>query len=258
MKKLLLIGVTALLLFSISAAVSWYLRQSKLAAGEPEGGAEDSPAAHSDSLAKTRSRASGSTALAEEPAKRVAVKPPSTEGVVEAVQLATSLRDRQASLRERENQLAMRQKQLELVYKDIRGERSAIDELRKQISDELKALKEQMGVVEQQHTELDQERQKVSQEMTDWQKNKVELEGAEWKNIDKMAKLYGSMPPENAAQILKRLADTGRMDTAVKLLGQMQERQAAKVLAELPEPDLAAQLLEKLRGLKRPAPTPKP
>ena len=46
--------------------------------------------------------------------------------------------------------------------------------------------------------------------------------------------------------------------TAVKLLGQMQERQAAKVLAELPEPDLAATLLEKLRGLKRPTPTVKP
>jgi flagellar motility protein MotE (MotC chaperone) len=38
------------------------------------------------------------------------------------------------------------------------------------------------------------------------------------------------------------------------VLSQMKERQAARVLAEMPDPALAAQLLDKMRTLKRPAP----
>ncbi len=190
MKKLLLFGLTALLLFSISATASWYLRHAKMAAGEQEAGVEEKSGSAAEFLVRNRAATAGHPPLPEEPAKRVAVRPSQTDGVAEAVQLATNLRERQATLREKEIQLAARQKQLDLVYKDIRGERTALDELRKQVNDELKALKEQLAGMEQQHADLEQERQKVSREMTDWQKNKVELEGAEWKNIDKMAKLY--------------------------------------------------------------------
>ena len=70
-----------------------------------------------------------------------------------------------------------------------------------------------------------------------------------------LARVYNVFNPEqlaSGASILQSLADTGKMDTAVKLLGLMQERQAAKVLAELNDTKLAAQLLEKLKTLRKP------
>ena len=58
-------------------------------------------------------------------------------------------------------------------------------------------------------------------------------------------------------RFVQQMADGGKMETAVKLLGLMKERQAAKVLAELSTASaegagLAAQLLEKMKGFKRP------
>jgi flagellar motility protein MotE (MotC chaperone) len=44
------------------------------------------------------------------------------------------------------------------------------------------------------------------------------------------------------------------METAVKVLSQMKEAKAAKVLAEMSDPALAAQMVEKLRGVKRNTP----
>jgi hypothetical protein len=38
------------------------------------------------------------------------------------------------------------------------------------------------------------------------------------------------------------------------MLAQMKERRAAAVLAEMNDPPLSAQLLEKMRGLRRPTP----
>ena len=52
------------------------------------------------------------------------------------------------------------------------------------------------------------------------------------------------------------VADMGKLDTAARLLAQMKERQAAKVLAEITEPALAAQLLEKMRSMRRASANP--
>jgi flagellar motility protein MotE (MotC chaperone) len=140
-----------------------------------------------------------------------------------------------------------------LIYQDIRGERGAIDELRKQVSDELKAVDDKMAVVERRLTESEQKRQETAGRLTEMQKNLIEIEGIEQTNVKKMAEMYDSMDPESAAKILRQMADNKNIETAVKLLGQMKERQAAKVLAAIPDAGLAAQLLDRLKGMKRPS-----
>src|SRR5207237_6579057 len=115
-----------------------------------------------------------------------------------------------------------------------------------------------MGDVERERAKGEEKRQETDKKVAEMQKNLFELEGVERENIRKMAETFDTMAPESAAKILQSMADTANMDTAVKVLGQMRERQAAKVLAELsgstPEgAALAAQLLEKLKGFKRPS-----
>jgi flagellar motility protein MotE (MotC chaperone) len=85
-----------------------------------------------------------------------------------------------------------------------------------------------------------------------------DYDSQEKERIKQVASMYDSMEPASAAKILQTLSDSGNLDTAVKILASMRERQAARVLAELGDPTLAAQLVDKLRGLKKPAePTPK-
>jgi flagellar motility protein MotE (MotC chaperone) len=267
MKKLLVPSLIALLMFGISGAASWKWRQAKSGATESgnhdepsaasvesaEGERQDSPTDESKSPRNSKesmSQFETKSAASEDSLPRVAVRPAYTPGIEETVQLASSLRDRAATVRERETQLVARQKQLELVYEDIRSERAAMDELRKQIGDELKAAEEQMTEVEHQRAELELKQQTMEGRVT-------EMDGREKDNIKRMGGVYDNMAPESAAKILQQMADSGTMDTAVKLLAVMKERQAAKVLAEMADPSLAAQLSERLKGLKRPTAQPK-
>ncbi len=247
MKKLVVLVLVAGVLFGLSAGGSWMWRHHSKPHEEEEAGHESLIATKPENMGKSKDGPVAGYAAAPQ---RSAVRPPYTAGADEAVQLASNLRERLAAVKERETQLAARQKQLQLIYNDIRSERSAVDELRKQVGEELKAVKEKMDAAERKKVEIEQQKQELTDKGTQMQKSVMEIEENERRNIDKMAKMYQGMEPESAARVLQQMADTGKMETAVKVLGQMQERQAAKVLSVLPEA-LAAQLLEKMKNLKR-------
>jgi flagellar motility protein MotE (MotC chaperone) len=252
MKKLLAIGLVTFLLFGASAGVSWYLKEHNPlnVSAQP---AQDAASQSSDHRFVLPIQGDDSNQPGGSGQRSVA-RPSYSAGAEEAVQLATSLRERLASVREKENQLALRQKNLELVYEDISGERSAIDDLRKQVGEELVALEEKMVGVEKRYSETVQQRDETSSRLAQMKKDVTQLEGVEQVNFTKMANTCDSMEPESAARILEQLANSAKMDTAVKLLAQMKERQAAKVLAALPaDSGLAAQLLDKLRSYRKPA-----
>jgi flagellar motility protein MotE (MotC chaperone) len=254
MKKFMMLGMTALVLFSLSAGASWFLQKARLAAAtEPtmadstERAAErQTPRHHSWDMEEDRDAFMPTESHGN-------MRPPYTPAANEAVQLANSLRTRLAAVREREALLLGRQKQLELVFNDIKSERASIDEMRKQVAEEMKAVERQLLNLEKKRAELDDKQQEVNTHVKEMEKNVVQLDGMEQGNLKKIADMYDSMAPESAGKILKQLAESGKMDTAVKLLGLMKERQAAKVLADLEDPALAAQLLEKMKDVKRPA-----
>jgi flagellar motility protein MotE (MotC chaperone) len=251
MKRYLLYGLTATMLFAASATVSLWMQQQQL---RPKGDAEASHTAKA-ATKETGGKAAKETAKADAGEElRPVVRPSGPPNAEDTVRLANSLRDRMKAVREREEQVNSRQKQLELIYQDIRTERNVLDELRKQVADEMKVLNDRSLSIDRKVGDLDQQRQAATKSLADVQKRQIDLDGNERKNIDKMATMYDSMPPESAARILQQMADNGKLDTAVKLLSQMKERQAAKVLAELSDASLAAQLLEKMRGIKRPTP----
>ncbi len=115
----------------------------------------------------------------------------------------------------------------------------------------MKLLGKKMVEVEGRFAQLDRDREANKKKIEEAQKRVIDIAQSEDKNLLKMAAVYDAMPPENAAKIMQQLADTGKMETAVKLLSQMKETKAAKVLAEMSDPALAAQMTEKVRGVKR-------
>jgi flagellar motility protein MotE (MotC chaperone) len=252
MKKLLAIGITSLVLFVLSASASYFWQQKVRSRTEHDNdGTPASGVASGPREDHTQGAKATPLAASHDDAPRTAVRPMYNAGAEEIARMTNELRTRLAAVREREEQLTARKKMIELIQEDIRGERTALDELRTQIKSELEALNEAMEGVEKQRGSLDEERQKISKSTQEMEARIVQLQKEEQDNLKKMSGMYNSMSPEVAAKILQNLADTGKMDTAVKVLGQMQERQAAKVLAELTDAGLAAQLVEKLKSLRR-------
>jgi flagellar motility protein MotE (MotC chaperone) len=253
MKNLLIVGVTSLVLFAVSASASYFWQAKQKSEHAPEK-VEKIDLGHRETAkhAAPSAPTPAPAAAHEDNAPRAAVRPTYNAGTEEIARMTSELRTRLAAVREREEQLAARKKQIELIQEDIRGERSTLDELRTQVKSELDALNEAIQGVEKQRSNLDEERQKIGKTTQQMENRLLHLQKEEHDNLKKMSGMYNSMAPESAARILQNLADTGKMETAVKVLSLMQERQAAKVLAELTDAGLAAQLVEKLKGLRKP------
>lgn len=247
MRKLLVFGGAALLLFAISAGISWYLHGLKQNA-ETEAAHETSPT--------TRPQPGARDTTTQAPPMRPSARPTYNPEADTAVQLAAKLREQEESLRRRELQFSIRQKQLEIIYGDIRNERGGLDLLRKQVDEEAKALNAKAAELDRKALEMQQQRLQTAKETGELKRTMTEFESVESDRIKQMAAIYDTMAPENAAKILQNLIDANSSDIAVKIMASMKERQAARVLAEFRDPTTAAQLLEKLKGLKRPTVVP--
>lgn len=221
MKYALQIGLLAAMLFSVSAGLSIWLNRSPTDTAHTQTGEE-----------KAAKKATGKEAERPEkdPAEpKTPPRPEPTPGAGSDAAAAAAVRDREARLEKRAAQI-------DLILRDLQAAREAHDALLRQVTAELKQAAGRVNEVEAKAADLE--------------KKKVDLDAAEKKNLERMAGLYDAMAPETAGPILKQMADSGRMDTAVKVLALMKERQAARVLEALGDTMLAAQLLDRMRGLK--------
>jgi flagellar motility protein MotE (MotC chaperone) len=241
MRNLVVIGVIAALFFGLSAGVSLYLQGLKSTSPEKPGEAAALPAFPTAATAPAPT------------ASKTPIRPPFVPEAEAMAQAAARQRDKEEALKKREQQLAVKQKYLEMIFQDIKSEQTGVDELRKQLSAELEAAAKKVADVEKKSKELQQERQETKKKVDDATKTLTEYDGLETDRIKQVAGMYDTMAPESAAKILQTLAEGGNLETAIKILSHMKERQAAKILAEIRDPVLAAQMLERLKGLKKPS-----
>ncbi len=237
MKSTIQMAVIALVLFSASAGMSLWLNQSGKATETPTTAADGKAGKSDDKHTgdKHGTEKSGDKHAADKHApdksiEKTAHKSESTPVADPSVVLA---------LREREARIERRQAQMDLVLRDLQTQREAHDALAKLVAAEVKTAAAKAS--------------DNSVKLVELEKKQADLDAIEQKNIEKMAAMYDTMAPESAARIIQQLADSGKLELAVKILGRMKERQAARVLAEIPDTTLAAQMLDKLRLLKRPA-----
>ncbi|MCS7203119.1 MAG: hypothetical protein NZ809_01520 [Thermodesulfovibrio sp.] len=106
----------------------------------------------------------------------------------------------------------------------------------------LKILKED---IEKRTEELKKLKEEVDLKIKEQQAIKEQLEKAKQENYQKLAKIYESMPPEEAALRIERLDE----ETAVLLLLAIKPRQAGKILANM-NPEKAASLSKKIVSIK--------
>ncbi|GBD35372.1 hypothetical protein HRbin36_00484 [bacterium HR36] len=255
MKRLLLYIAVPAILFAASAGVSWWWQRQREPLGSSTPGQRSETASASNEASAETQETASADASSSSSAERVAVRLSHPHQIEAAVQLMTALEKRREELRRQEETLAQRQKNLELLYNDIRGERSALDALRKQIQEEMRLLEAQAQQLEQKQQELQRHKEEVAERLKDYESSLRQFEDTERKNLETLAERVGNMAPESAAKLFEHMANSGNMDTAVKLFSLVKETRAAKILEQMP-PDLATQLIERVKLLKRPTSKP--
>jgi flagellar motility protein MotE (MotC chaperone) len=223
MKNFLILGLLAGLLFSVSAALSLWLNQSKTTPTDAD---------------KDKEKVASKAAKTGEPKEAE----PKALPKVDSPPPPGPERDRLTSRSEQER-LKLRAEQLEMVVRDLQAQQEATDKARRDVAAELKKIPAEVG--------------RLDALAADLKKQQVEFEASERKNIEKIAAMYDAMTPEAAAPTLKQMADSGKIDMAAKILALMKERNAARVLEAMNDPMLALQVLERMKNF-RPTPAPAP
>lgn len=229
MKNLLILGAVALLLFSLSAALSLWLNQSRQ---------EAEKAAQAEKDAKEAKAAPKPPAPPAEGPKE-AEKP----GIPKLPPPAPNTPD--AGPGDQEERLKRKALQLSLVLADVQSQREATDALIRQVST---ALRDAAKAPAPDPTEA--ERRRIEEE----------ARRIERVNLLKLAAVYDAMTPEGAAPIFKQFAEsgTGKLEQAAQILVLMQQRKAAQLLEALNDASLAAQLTDKVRQLRAQGVIPPP
>ncbi len=243
MKNYLILGLASLLLFSVAAGLSVWLQQSKAQVAEDKEKDKDKDA--KKGLKDDKEKPAKAETPKDKSADPIKASPTDPLGVAADQKLEGQ------ALKNREARLEKRQAQVELILQDIRTQRDEVDKTGKQVANEMKLLVARAADVDAQA----QPDPTTAKKPIFAEPRPPQADPGEKKNIERLAVMYEAMPPETAAKIFQEMADRGNMDTAVRVLVQMRERQAGKVIAEIPDAALAAQLMEKIRQLKRPAVT---
>jgi flagellar motility protein MotE (MotC chaperone) len=128
--------------------------------------------------------------------------------------------------------LERRMRELDAWERQLKTERDMLRERFAKEKEELRQLKDQL---ERQKTEQDQ--------------RQILIEQTEQDNLRQMAKIYGKMAPETAAQVLTEMYAGEEPETAVKIIYLMPDRSAAKTLEAITDPKICAALTEALKRI---------
>jgi len=243
MRTIIILGVMAVVLFGAAWAVSSYLANSldeknkahneASANGGDTGKEKELPplARGNDNASRSRS---GSSADTEQ-----------------LVQELAKLRERQEGVSRQEQQLTARRRALEIIKEDIRAEREEIDRVRQEVSEQLKGTGDEMAAVERRTIELEKKKLETEELIKDAKRGIYDIDATRAGGSKKVGGIFDTAEPSDAASMFERMVESGDLTTAAQILSNMKDRRAAAVLSAFQDKATAAQLAEKMVGLKQ-------
>ena len=173
----------------------------------------------------------------------------------EIFRYASMNRKTMEALRRKEEQIRHEEMRLNLLNKDIEGRKREVEGILQQTQNALANLQQMTAQFELEKRELQQK----EAEQAPIEDGKVtEVPSVEQiANIKVTAGWLEGMETADAAETLKSLANSGKMEFALRLLSFMEERKVAGILNELGDPTLIAELTEGFLEIKQPAKTKK-
>ncbi len=147
----------------------------------------------------------------------------------------------------------------ELIHDDLAETRRLADE---KVQSVMREKEESMRMADDAMNAARKEQEELRRQLDEFRKPAEVRDRSgspeETANLKKMVGVLDSMPPESTAKILEDLVKKGRTEAVVAILNGMKPRVSAKVLTAVSEsqPALAADLVERLKRLKKDAEPP--
>jgi 5'-3' exonuclease len=169
---------------------------------------------------------------------------------------ASMNRQTMESLRRKEEQIRQEEMRLKLLNKDVEGRKREVEGILQQTQNALANVQELLAKLQVESQEL--ERKKAEQAATETDDVGSTVPSDErLANIKVTAGWLGGMEPADAAETLKNLANSGKMEFALRLLSFIEPRKVAGILDALQDPTLVAELTEGFLEITRPPKTKK-
>ncbi len=249
MKAILSAGIVGVVLFAISASVSWYLQNQKAAQLVAENENQEEPEDQPDpeELAGIPPIGKG---IAKEKQLPVAMRPDVPLSVEAVLQLSDSIRKKEQDLIAREKAIEKSEQNIKLLFEDLKIERAEVTAMLEGIEAKLHLAQDSVSTLRHENQSLASKTQELTKlkQQQDQQKKKSGVE--ELDEIDKRVKIaknwFETIDDEQAASWIRQLADNGDLQFAVRLLKSVKERKAARVFEALNDPEFAHQILQAL------------
>jgi len=285
MKNILMMGLVAGVVFGASAGGSWFLQQKKHATTTQSAAKDDHASGHDakppadenhhaapaenghgahgepPAVAATSPPASGAHGSPPPKSAAEALKPldhalpgsirPRPVSVEELLRYSLGLKTREAAINGKEKDLERRQAQVNIALTDIQGEQHELDGLRRQVKDQISAVDNLLAKLAEERQSFQAEKTKAEEELKKYDTVKKDDDVSQRDNVKRMSAWFQGMEPEKAADVLRGLANEGKMELAVQLLANFEEREASKVLAAIDDTTLTVELAEAFRTFKR-------
>jgi flagellar motility protein MotE (MotC chaperone) len=184
------------------------------------------------------------------PRARTGSSNPETEQLVQEM---AKLHEREEGVRRQEQQVIARRKALEIIKDDIKSEREEIDKLRKELGEQLKGAGDDLAAAEKRLKDLETKKDEEEKLLGDARKRVYEAESVRDGGVKRVGGIFDTAEPAEVAAIFERMVESGSdgLMTAAQILAKMKDRRAAAVLSAFQDKAMAADLAEKMVGLKQ-------
>jgi flagellar motility protein MotE (MotC chaperone) len=247
MRTVIILGVMAILLFGLAAGTSIFLTsylqdKDRGARGEHS---EIEGTGHEKELPPPLTRGGDAPRT----------RPGANTETEQLVQEWAKLHEREESVGKQEQQLSSRRRSLDIIKDDIKGEREEIEKLRKELNEQAEGTREDLGAAEKRVKDLEQKTEEEQKLLKDAKKGVYEVDNVRSGGAKRVSAIADTTEPAQAALILENMIESGNsgLMTAAQILAGMKDRRAAQVLSAMQDKSMAADLLEKMVGLKQAA-----
>jgi DNA repair exonuclease SbcCD ATPase subunit len=169
----------------------------------------------------------------------------------EIVRYGFMYRNNIEEIKKQKQQVEQEQSRLQLVQKDLEQQKMEAEGILKQVQHNVDRGEQLLAQIQEERQHLAEEREQHKKELEQIQSATQVPESIQRENVIRTARLLGGMEAEEAAKLIKELANKGNMDYALQILDNVEERNASKILDALDDISLLAQITEAYRELKR-------
>lgn len=243
-----MVGLVGVILFGISAGVSWFVILPKIAATE-----EEQPADEQEEK-ETMPAMPDNIAKEDKPDTMPVALRPEIPVTVEAVtELAQSIRKKENQLLDQERRLKKEEKRIGLLFEDLKQERDELTAFSQQIDSQVIQAREALEMLKLENQTLTSQKQELSalEESLGTDADSTEDDVLD-QRVETVKSWFEKLEATAAANYLKEFADRGDLEFSAKLIHSLDARQKAKVLAAINDPPLVAQIVDAFTKADKP------